>query len=432
MRGFPNSLCAGLLLALGASAFAGNWPGWRGPAGNGVSTDMNVPVTWSATENVRWKVALPGPGNSTPIVWGDQIFLTQAVGQRRELWCLSRKDGAVRWQRGPTWTQPERTHKTNPFAASSPVTDGERVIAWFGSAGLWCWDFAGKEQWHIDLGLQDHEWGYGSSPILHGDLCILNFGPGPRSFLVALEKQTGREVWRWEVPPPKTMEGPGTSQGYTGSWNTPVLTEIDGRTQLVVALPGAIYALDPTTGKPIWHCHGLNPLAYSDVLVAGDVLLGFGGFSGYGIGVKAGGGRGDVTDTHRLWQQKNMPQRLGSGVFFEGRAFMPSDAGIVHCLEPATGMVLWQERLKVPSGRASSWSSMVLVGDRIYLPTQGSDTVVLKAGPKFEQLAVNALGDGLMNASPVDCRRPDFPAHACTPVVHRPVAAELPHAKSSG
>jgi outer membrane protein assembly factor BamB len=395
------------LIAVAASALAGNWPAWRGPRGDGVTTETELPLIWSATENVRWKIPLPEPGNSTPIVWDDRVFFTQAEGERRTLWCISRGDGKRLWEAGPTWKEQERTHQTNPFCASSPVTDGERIIAWFGSAGLWCWNLDGKELWHIDLGKQDHEWGYGSSPVLAGDLCILNFGPGERSFVVGIEKKSGRETWRFDVPPPKAPEGPGVGNKYIGSWSTPVLMEEGGRTQLLVALPGAVFALDPQTGKELWHCDGLNPLAYANVLVGDTAVVGLGGFGGYAIGIKRGG-FGDVTATHRLWQEKQSPQRIGSGVVLDGRAFMPSDAGIVQCLDPQTGKVLWQERPQVPGGQASTWSSIVLSGDRLYLPTKNSDTIVMRAGPKFEQLAVNSLGDGMMNASPAISDRQIF------------------------
>jgi outer membrane protein assembly factor BamB len=160
-----------------------------------------------------------------------------------------------------------------------------------------------------------------------------------------------------------------------------------------------VFAVDPQTGKELWHCDGLNPLAYANVLVADNAVLGLGGFGGYAIAIKRGGS-GDVTATHRLWEEKQSPQRIGSGVVFEDRAFIPNEPGIIQCLVPQTGKVLWQERLQVPSGRASTWSSVVLSGDRLYVTTQNSDTIVLRAGPKFEQLALNSLGDGLTNASP--------------------------------
>jgi outer membrane protein assembly factor BamB len=400
MLPFPRLLAAVSYLISGSAALAANWPAWRGPEGTGVTRETNLPLTWSATENVKWKIELPEPGNSTPIIWNDRIFLTQAVGERRTVMCLDRKDGRQLWQQGPTWSQPERTHKTNPYCAASPVTDGERVIAWFGSAGLWCWDLAGSEQWHLDLGKQDHEWGYGSSPVIDGDLCLLNFGPGPRSFLVAVNKRTGKEVWRFDVPPPAIQEGPGSGQNtaYTGSWSTPAILEINGQRELVVTLPGAIFSLDPATGRELWHCNGLNPLAYAQPLLVDGVVVGFGGYNGFAIGTKIGGA-GDVTATHRLWQEKRNPQRIGSGVAVDGRIYIGSDPGIVQCLDAKTGHMVWQERPPVPGGRTQSWSSVVGSGDRLYLLTKASDTLVFRAAPKFELLAANSLNDGMTNAS---------------------------------
>jgi outer membrane protein assembly factor BamB len=364
-----------------------------------VTSETNLPLTWSATENVKWKIDLPERGNSTPIIWGDRIFLTQAVGQRRTVMCLDRKDGKLLWQQGPTWSAPEQTHQTNPPCASSPVTDGERVIAWLGSAGLYAYDFAGKELWHLDLGKQEHIWGYGSSPVLGGDLCYLNFGPGPRSFVVAVNKRTGKEVWRFDVPPPATAEGPGSGQNYTGTWSTPVLAKVDGREQLIADLPGAVFGLDPANGKEIWHCNGLNPLAYAQPIVVDNVIVGFGGFNGFALGAKAGG-TGDVTATNRLWQDKRTPQRIGSGVVVDGKIYIGSDPGFVQCIDPKTGTRLLDVRAPVqPTQKASSWSSFVRSGDRLYLVTKSSDTLVFRADPKMELLADNALNDGMTNAS---------------------------------
>jgi outer membrane protein assembly factor BamB len=381
-----------------STGLAANWPAWRGPQADGTTSETNLPLTWSATENVKWKIDLPEPGNSTPIIWGDRIYLTQAAGQRRTVMCLDRQDGKVVWQQGPTWAEPERTHKTNPPCASSPVTDGERVVAWLGSAGLWAWNMAGQELWHVDLGKQDHEWGYGSSPVLAGDLVVLNFGPGPRSFLVAVNKRTGKEAWRFEVPPPATPEGPGAGQSWMGTWSTPVLTKVDGHDQLIAALPGGIFALDPANGREIWHCNGLNPLVYAEPVIFDNVIVGLGGYNGFALGVKPGGA-GDVTATNRLWQDKRSPQRIGSGIAVDGRIYLGSDPGFVQCLDPKTGEKLLNVRPPVPVQKASSWSSMVRSGDRLYLVTKSSDTLVFRADPKMELLADNALEDGVTNAS---------------------------------
>jgi outer membrane protein assembly factor BamB len=222
------------LLLLPATLLAEDWPNWRGPSGLGISGEKNLPLTWSANENIKWKVELPEGGNSSPIVVKDRVFVTQNAGQRRTLMAFSRKDGKTLWQEGPTYPEKERTHATNPYCAASPVSDGERVIAWFGSAGLWCWDLDGKEQWNLDLGKQDHEWGYASSPVIHGNSCFLNFGPGPRTFLLCVDKRTGKELWRNDIAPssPKLPRNDGfgaAADGMIGSWCTPLILPGEGR-----------------------------------------------------------------------------------------------------------------------------------------------------------------------------------------------------------
>ena len=409
----PIALSA--FLALISSALAGNWPAWRGPNADGTTPETDLPLKFSATEGVKWKVALPEAGNSSPIVWDGKIFLTQAVGTKRTLMCLDRKDGKTLWQAGPEWTGEDVTHKTNPYCSPSPATDGERVIAWFGSAGLWCWSLDGKEQWHIDLGAQKHIWGYAASPVLHGDLCILNFGPGDRSFIVAVNKRTGKEVWRFAVPAPEVKEGSGGEKGFTGSWNTGRIVADGSSEEFIISLPGALFSLDPKTGKELWHCNGLNALAYAEPIVgqiikqfpAGanvtemqiPVFAAFGGYSGLSIGVQSRGS-GNITEKNRLWQEKKNPQRIGSNVAREGIAWLTGEPGVIQCISIATGKDLWKERMQTPAGRANTWSSLVRSGDRIYAVTQNSDVVVFKASTdKYEQLAVNSMGDGLTNSS---------------------------------
>jgi len=392
-------------LALGTSTFAGNWPAWRGPAADGTTPETDLPLKFSATEGVKWKIALPERGNSTPVVWGQKIFLTQNVGTKRTLMCLDRKDGKTLWQAGPEWTEKEFTHGTNPYCSASAATDGERVVAWFGSAGLWCWSPDGKEQWHVDLGAQKHIWGYAASPVLHGDLCILNFGPGDRSFIVAVDKKTGKEVWRFDVPKPEVMEGPGQQPGYAGSWNTGRVVTLNKKDEFLISLPGAVFSLDPKTGRENWHSNGLNPLVYSEPIIErqapfgpGFVFAAFGGYGGFSIGLKDGG-HGDLTSA-RLWQEKKNPQRIGSHIAMGKWAFLVGEPGIIQCIDLTTGKDVWKERMTTPAGRANTWSSLVRSGDRIYAVTQNSDVVVFKASPeKYEQLAVNPMGDGLTNSS---------------------------------
>lgn len=393
------SLLLFAVVSLAHSAFGENWPAWRGPAGDGVTKETDLPIQFGPSIGVRWKVVLPERGNSTPIVWGDRVFLTQADGTRRLLMCLDRKDGRTLWSAGPDWKGEDVTHKTNPYCSSSPVTDGERVVAWFGSAGLWCWSVDGEEQWHVDLGPQKHIWGYGASPVLHRDLCILNFGPGDRSFIVALDKRTGKEAWRFEIPAPEVKEGPGGDKGFVGSWSTGAVVNIGGREEFLISLPGAVFSLDPKTGKEHWHCNGLNALSYAEPLVTDGVIAGFGGFGGISIGVKTGGS-GNVTTSHRLWQERKNPQRIGSNVTDGKHAWLIGEPGIVECIEVATGKELWKERMQTPSDRATTWSSLLKSGNRIYAVTQASEVIVFKASAEtYVQLALNAMDDGLTNSS---------------------------------
>ncbi len=233
--------CLTLLLVTAQTVCADNWPEWRGPHGDGSSNEKGLPTKWSPAENVVWKVALPEPGNSTPVVWKDQVFVTQPIiaQNRRTLMCFHRTDGRLLWQAGTDWTEADPTHSTNPLCSSSPVTDGERVIVWFGSAGLFCYDMQGHELWRRDLGIQKHIWGYGASPVIHGDLCYLNFGPGERSFLIAVDRKTGKTVWQHDEPinTQGTSDAKFASADYYGSWSTPVFRTIGGRDQLIITNP---------------------------------------------------------------------------------------------------------------------------------------------------------------------------------------------------
>lgn len=369
----------------------------------GVSTETEIPLKWSATENVRWKVALPERGNSTPIVWGDRVFLTQAVGDHRLVICYSRADGKELWRGGAKGVAKEPSHPTNPHCSASPVTDGERVVAWFGSAGLFCFDLEGREIWQRDLGEHRHEWGYSASPVLEGDLCFLNFGPGKRTFLLAVDKRTGRDVWREDLPTieitlPRNDGFGAKSDGVVGSWSVPLVIHAEGRAELVMSYPQEIRSYDPKTGKLLWFCRGLSPLIYTSPIHGEGVVVGMGGYGGSTVAVRTGG-QGDVTETHRLWHEPRDKGRIGSGVIKDGHIYVQNSNGIAQCIELRSGKTVWQERLQGSGAKSESWSSMVLAGDRIYVLNQGSDTLVIRASPKFEILAVNVLGDGLTNAS---------------------------------
>ena len=217
MKTISIQILAGLLIVPAIfPAAAANWPGWRGADGTGTSSEKNLPLKWSATENVRWRIDLPERGNSSPIVWGDRVFVTQAVSaeNRRTLMCFDRTNGKLLWQSGVTYTDREQTQRDNPYCSATPVTDGERVIASFGSAGLFCFDFSGNEIWRREFGKISHQFGNGSSPVLAGDLCVLNFGPDEKARIIAVNKRTGEAAWETPAPnadggePPQPQQPP--------------------------------------------------------------------------------------------------------------------------------------------------------------------------------------------------------------------------------
>jgi outer membrane protein assembly factor BamB len=368
-------------------AVAENWPAWRGASGFGITGETNLPLRWSKTENVRWKVALPGPGSSTPIVWGNRVCLTQAEekGKRRSTLCFDRKDGTRLW--GETVEYPERepTHGDNTYCSASPVTDGERIIVSHGSAGVFCYDLDGHKQWQYDVGKLYHIWGNASSPVIHGDLCLLNCGPGERTFLLALNKRTGTKVWQVDVPDGQES---GDAKSWIGSWSTPVVANVDGRDQVLVSFPERLRGYDPKTGDELWSCAGLGRLVYTSPLVGEGAAVAMGGFNGPAIGVRLGGAKGDVTESHRLWRRDREQQRIGSGVITGGHVYVLNEPGIAECMELESGTTVWKERLG-----SASWSSMLLSGDRLYVLNRAGSCFVIRAATKFEPLAQNDLGE---------------------------------------
>ena len=401
-----ESLLAFLVIFVSSSTvLADNWPAWRGPNADGVTREKNLPAKWSESNNVRWKVALPDRGNSTPVVWGNRIFITQAVDKdnRRTAMCFNRTDGKLLWQSGTTWKEKEETHGDNPFCSASPATDGQRVVVSFGSAGIYCYDFEGNEVWHRDLGKQQHEWGYASSPVIHGDVCFVYHGPGPGARLLALDKKTGKTIWKFDEPPAKTegrIDGfKGKEPGYVGTWSTPLVIKAGGRQELVMSLPNLLIAFDPKTGEQLWTCAGLNPLIYTSPLYSDGLIVAMGGFFGSAIGVKPGGS-GDVTGTARVWREERAKKnRCGSGVVADARIYFVNMDGFVECLDLKTGNQLWEERLPKQGAKGESWSSTLLVGDKIYAVNQSGDVIVLKANPNFEVVTVNSIGNEMTNAS---------------------------------
>ena len=341
-----------MLLTLAAAAQAGDWGGFRGPAGNGISSETNVPVEWTADTNVKWKAKLPAPANGSPIVAAGKVFVTSAQdpkeGKQRTLFCFDRANGEKLWERTVMFDKTMSTHQTNPYCGTTPASDGERVVVWHGSAGLYCYDLAGEQLWSRELGEFQHTWGYGSSPVIYKDRVILYTGPGKRVFIAAFNLKTGATLWESEESQDSADTSRNAAGKYKGSWATPIIVNIDGRDQIICATQTQVVGYDPQSGDRIWWCDGIRgpkgDLAYSSPLIAGDLCVSTGGFQGPAIGFKLGG-RGDVTESHRLWREERNPQSIGSGVFIGKHVFRPNAGpGTIQCLDAATGEVLWNER----------------------------------------------------------------------------------------
>ena len=250
--------CAGtsFLSMVAAAAMAGDWPAFRGPTGNGIAQSDKAPLHWAPDKNVRWKVALPGPGNSSPIVSRGRVFVTCAEGEgrKRNLYCFDRRRGEKLWVRTVEFPTVEPTHRSNPYCASTPVADGSQVVVWHGSAGVFCYSFDGKELWKQNLGEVRHDWGYAASPILHRGKVIVNFGPGSRTFLAALDLKSGGLLWKHDEPGGLDA----TDKRMVGSWSTPLVIKVDGSDQILCSMPTRVIACDSETGSLLWFCGGLT------------------------------------------------------------------------------------------------------------------------------------------------------------------------------
>ncbi len=380
------------LLLFTIGTFGANWPNWRGPATDGSTPESDFPLSWDRTNNVQWRVALPEPGNSSPIIWGDRVFVTQAIGNRRTLWCVDSKSGAILWQAGPTYDQPEETMKeNNPYCAASAVTDGERVIAFFGSAGLYSYDFAGKELWHAELGKISHMFGTASSPCLSGDLVYAYVGPGekPQS-MVAVNKQTGKIAWRTDALRPNAQEASKISSNGppVGSWSTPTVIDNNGRKELVMSFAFRLGGYDALNGKLLWQSGGLGLQTYVTPQFSDGILVAMSGTTALAVRPP-----NTATEPQRAWTQEKGKFRFGSGVATDKHLYYLSENGLAECWEKSTGRVLWQERLKGPGKKATSWSSLSKAGNRIYAPNQSGDVFVFAAESEFHILSTNSVAE---------------------------------------
>ena len=409
----PNGVSPKPRLATASAAEAEeNWPQWRGPTRNGISNETNLPVKWSQTENVLWKLPMPALSGSTPIVWGDRIFLnvanalpdTRAVdngpGASLHLWCVDRAKGTILWQRD--LGSGNRMQRKQNQSTPSPVTDGTTVWVMTGTGILKAFDFAGKELWtrdiQADYGRFGLNWGYGSSPLLHGDSLFVQVLHGMRtddpSYLLRIDTATGKTVWRVERPTNARVESPD-------SYTTPAVLQYAGNTEIVLTGGDVVTGHDPATGKELWRADGLNPtndanyrivaspVTFDDLIIAPTrerPML-----------VLKAGGRGDVTKSHLLWTFDNGPD-VPTPVTDGTHVYVINDRGIMFCLEARTGREIYG-RQRLRPGTYSG--SPVLADGRIYITNEDGVTSVVKAGPQFQLLSENEFDDYTLSSPAV-------------------------------
>lgn len=381
------------------AAKSSEWNRFRGPSGMGTSDAKGLPLNWSTSENIAWKIDLPGPGASSPIVHGDRIYLTCYTGffvpdqpggdkenLKRHLLAVRRSDGGLIWDQAIAAKLPEEDRiRDHGFAANTPATDDERVYVFFGKTGVFAFDHSGKQVWQADVGSKTHGWGTSASPVLYKDLVFINASVESDS-LIALDRRTGKEKWR--------------AKGIRESWNTPVvITASSGRQELIVAKQGDVLAFNPDTGEELWSCKtDIGWYMVPSIVAHEGIVYCLGGRSGVaGLAVRAGGS-GDVTKTHRLWTSIK-GSNVTSPVFLDGHLYwMHENRGIAYCAKADTGKVVYEERLE----RAGEvYASALLADGKLYYLTRDGRTFVLSAKPSFEQLAVNDLRDrSIFNGSP--------------------------------
>lgn len=391
------ALAAIIAIAGGLNIYADNWPQWRGPHLDGTSRETGLPTTWSQTENIAWKTALPMRSGATPIVWRDHLFLNVAEGGELFLWALDRNTGAVRWKQ--KMGGGDQNMRKQNMSSPSPVTDGTMVWAMTGTGVLKAFTFDGKEVWARDVqkeyGQFGLNWGYASSPLLLDGALYVQVLHGMKtddpSYVMRVDGKTGKTVWRQERPTDAIAEAP---DAYT----TPVPLKTANRTEIVVSGGDIVTAHDPATGKELWRSEGLNPTNHQwHRIVASPVVSGTTVYAPSRVkpllAIK-GGGAGNVTDTHRLWSFENgpdVPTPVTDGTYF----YSFDDRGVVYCLDSKSGKPVYGP-VRIKPG---TYSASPILGDgKIYITSEEGLTTVVKAGPSFEVLAENNIGEYVLSS----------------------------------
>jgi outer membrane protein assembly factor BamB len=364
-----------------AAARAGDWPAWRGPRLDGTPTEKGpFPLQWSDTENVLWKTEIPGKGHSSPIVWGNRIFLTsciEATGERL-LICVNRSDGTVIWKKSVLTGPLEKKHDLNSYASSTPVTDGKHFWVTFldePHIRVACYDMNGERRWMVTPGKFNSPHGFCSSPILYEDLVIVNCDQDKQeAFLVGLDKTTGKERWRTDRP------------NRTRSYCVPLIIDVAGKKQMVLSGSLCVASYNPVNGKQNWIIQGPTEQYVASLVYDQNILFLTAGFPEHHImGIKPDG-TGDVTESAILWRTSQGASYVPSPVAQNGLFFVVSDGGLASCFEPKTGERHWMERL----GKHHT-ASLIGADGYVYFLSDDGTTFVLKANAKFEIVHKNAL-----------------------------------------
>lgn len=408
-----------ILLFFLIPTYAGNWPGWLGPGGLGKSSESSIPTQWDMSENLSWKVKIPGLGHSSPIIWDNRVFVTTAASSdpAADNWqkgfpmaarpgdtaaiswmilCFDRDSGTLIWQRTAVEKVPVNfRHLKNSYASQTPVTDGTHVYAFFGDQGMFCFDFQGNLVWSRDLGdfATRQNWGLGSSPVLYGDLLIQTCDQETgNSFIVALNKNTGDVVWKRD-------------RKELSSWSTPHLYLGGSRPELVVNATDAVRSYDPENGQILWECHGPATSITTPTPVSANGLI----FVSSGfimdpirpITAFVPGASGDITLKEGVtksefirWRQPTAAPYIPTPVTDGKYIYVLYDQGFFACYEAETGREVYGKK-RIGSGTNFSASPLV-IGDRVFCFSEDGDVYVIKAGPEFEILSVNAIGEGMM------------------------------------
>jgi outer membrane protein assembly factor BamB len=403
---FTTICCLALIQG---SALAGNWAHWRGPTGNGAAPDARPPVEWSATKNVKWKVAVPGRGSGSPVIWGDRVFVVSAIpaagasgfdGERLsklafKLFCFDRGTGKLVWERTATEATPhEGTHSTNGFASASPCTDGKHVYAHFGSRGLFCYKVDGTPVWkREDLGKMRtrNQFGEGSSPTLVGDKILVPWDHEGPSALYALDRFTGKTIWKADRAEEPTC------------WATPLVVEHQGKRQVIMNGQTCARSYDLETGRELWRCAGQTQRPVASAVVLEDLVIIGSGFRGSFIGAFRLDGRGDIEGSNQVvWTlNRNTPDIASPLISGDRLYFYKGKSGMLTCVDAATGKAHYSAA-RIPE-ISSTYASPIAAGGHVYLTGRSGTTVVIKDGAELEIVSTNSVGEGVdATPAPVD------------------------------